>query len=176
MTADKSMCMCFPWWMCSSMQITPVQWDCWVFCTNMEIASWPQPTNEAKGWLDVHNTVYMPYCQICRVENVTHWLYGKHCWTAQTNHRHDCLITCMLHTSYGHRHRWKLVRPCFLCTSCWRRKPLKNMNYLQLVSSLSYLYCYTTWSAGRVSTHKRPSRGRFCRTLASFYFSTISTC
>ena len=25
MTADKSMCMCFPWWMCSSMQITPVQ-------------------------------------------------------------------------------------------------------------------------------------------------------
>ena len=25
MTANKSMCMCFPWWMCSSMQITPVQ-------------------------------------------------------------------------------------------------------------------------------------------------------
>ena len=24
-TAHKSMCMCFPWWMCSSMQKMPVQ-------------------------------------------------------------------------------------------------------------------------------------------------------
>ena len=85
MTADKSMCMCFPWWMCSSMQITPVQWDCWVFCTKMEIASWPQPTNEAKGWLDVYNTVYMPYCQICRHENVTHWPYAHDIWPRAAN-------------------------------------------------------------------------------------------
>ncbi len=51
MTADKSMYMCFQWWMASSMQTTPVQWDCQLFSTNTATASWPQPANEARGWV-----------------------------------------------------------------------------------------------------------------------------
>ena len=51
MTADKSMYMCFQWWMASSMQTTPVQWDCQLFSTKTATASWPQLANEARGWV-----------------------------------------------------------------------------------------------------------------------------
>ena len=109
------------------------------------------------GWLDTYKTV-MPYCQICRHTNVTHWPYAHDIWPRAANwtvctfhdvqHKNCCHAKCYVSRNENVE-QWPYDQRLTLASVV--------QNQCRVPWQPHYMSCSYTWLYSYVEARKRRS-------------------